>query len=249
MTSFLNKVVLITGAGSGIGKATALAFAREGAKVVVSDFNSDRGLSTLEEIQKLNQEGIFIECDVSKEDQVKNLIDKTVEAFGGLDYAYNNAGIEGKPSSIIDCSMENWNQIIDTNLKGVWLCMKYEIPAMLKQGKGSIVNCSSIAGLVGFDQIAPYVASKHGVIGLTESASLEFARKNIRINSVCPGAIHTPMLDRFTGGHEEKMASQDPMGRVGQPEEVAESVLWLCSDKASYVTGEKLTIDGGWVAQ
>jgi NAD(P)-dependent dehydrogenase (short-subunit alcohol dehydrogenase family) len=249
MTSFLNKVVLITGAGSGIGRATALAFAREGAKVVVSDFNSDRGLTTLEEIQKLNQEGIFIECDVSKEDQVKNLIDKTVEAFGGLDYAYNNAGIEGKPSSIIDCSMENWNQIIDTNLKGVWLCMKYEIPAMLKKGKGSIVNCSSIAGLVGFDQIAPYVASKHGVIGLTESASLEFARKNIRINSVCPGAIHTPMLDRFTGGHEEKMASQDPMGRVGQPEEVAESVLWLCSDKASYVTGEKLTIDGGWVAQ
>ncbi len=248
MKSFENKVIIVTGAGSGIGRATAIAFAQEGAKVVVSDFHEQEGQETVSQIRSLGAEAYFIKCDVSQEPQVKELVEKTIQKYGRLDCAYNNAGIEGAPSSTVECSSENWDRTIDTNLKGVWLCMKYEIPEMLKHGKGSIVNCSSIAGLVGFETIPAYVASKHGVIGLTETAALEFAKKNIRVNAVCPGAIHTPMLDRFTQGEEQQRANQDPMGRVGRPEEIAESVLWLCSDKASYVTGQSLAVDGGWVA-
>lgn len=248
MKSFENKVVIVTGAGSGIGRATAIAFAQEGAQVVVSDFHEKEGQETVSQIRSHGAEASFIKCDVSQEAEVKELVEKTIQQYGRLDCAYNNAGIEGTPCSTVECSSENWDRTINTNLKGVWLCMKYEIPEMLKHGKGSIVNCSSIAGLVGFEKIPAYVASKHGVIGLTETAALEFAKKNIRVNAVCPGAIHTPMLDRFTEGHEEQMASQDPMGRIGRPEEIAESVLWLCSDKASYVTGQSLAVDGGWVA-
>jgi NAD(P)-dependent dehydrogenase (short-subunit alcohol dehydrogenase family) len=248
MKAFENKVVIVTGAGSGIGRATAIAFAQEGAKVVVSDIQENAGNDTVKEISKNQGVAFFQKCDVSSENDVKALVDKTIETYGKLDCAYNNAGIEGSPTSTIECTTENWDKTIDTNLKGVWLCMKYEIPAMLKNGQGSIVNCSSIAGLVGFESIPAYVASKHGVIGLTETASLEFAKKNIRVNAVCPGAIHTPMLERFTQGEEQSMADQDPMGRVGRPEEIADSVLWLCSDKASYVTGQAIAIDGGWVA-
>lgn len=248
MKSFENKVVIVTGAGSGIGRATAIAFAQEGAKVVVSDVQEVAGISTVEAIKKNNGEATFVKCDVSSEVEVKNLIATTVEKYGRLDCAYNNAGIEGAPCTTTECSTENWDRTINVNLKGVWLCMKHEIPAMLKNGQGSIVNCSSIAGLVGFETIPAYVASKHGVIGLTETASLEFAKKNIRVNAVCPGVIHTPMLERFTKGDEHLMAEQDPMGRVGKPEEIADGVLWLCSDKASYVTGQAIAIDGGWVA-
>lgn len=248
MKNFEDKVVIVTGAGSGIGRATALAFAQEGAKVIVSDINEQNGLMTVEAIKKENGEAYFITCDVSSEEQVKNLVSKTLEKYGRLDCAYNNAGVEGSPSSTVECSTDNWDKTININLKGVWLCMKYEIPAMLKHGKGSIVNCSSIAGLVGFETIPAYVASKHGVIGLTETAALEFAKQNIRVNAVCPGAIHTPMLDRFTHSEEEVMAQQDPMGRVGKPEEIADSVLWLCSDKSSYITGQSIAVDGGWVA-
>lgn len=248
MSIFKDKVVIVTGAGSGIGKATALAFALEEAKVVVSDVDERNGLATVEEIKKQKGEAFAVRCDVSSENEVKNLVEKTIEKYGRLDFAYNNAGIEGIPSSTVECSAENWDKTINTNLKGVWLCMKYEIPAMLKNGKGSIVNCSSIAGKIGFETIPAYVASKHGVIGLTETASLEFAQKNIRVNAVCPGVIHTPMLDRFDQGNEQAMADQVPMKRVGKPEEIADTVLWLCSDKASYVTGQSIVVDGGWIA-
>jgi len=249
MKIFENKVVLVTGAASGIGRATAMAFAKEGAKVVVSDVQEKAGQETVEFIKKNNGEAFFIKCDVSNDQEVKALINKTVEKYGRLDLAYNNAGVEGSPSLISECTSEDWDRTIGINLKGVWLCMKYEIEAMLRFGGGNIVNCSSIAGKVGFQMLAPYTASKHGVIGLTESAALEMAKKNIRINAVCPGVIKTPMLDRFTHGDDASMASGAPVGRVGLPEEIAESVLWLCSDKASYVTGQSLVVDGGWIAQ
>jgi NAD(P)-dependent dehydrogenase (short-subunit alcohol dehydrogenase family) len=249
MRSFQNKVVIVTGAGSGIGKAAALAFAQEGAKVIVSDINEEGGHKTVVAIKNCAGEGTFIRCDVSKESEVKDLIELTIQKYGRLDCAYNNAGIEEDSTSMTTCSEEIWDHIINTNLKGVWLCMKYEIPAMLKTGGGSIVNCSSIAGLVGFPNMPAYVASKHGVIGLTETASLEYAKKNIRINAVCPGPIHTPMLERLSTYQEKELAEKDPMGRVGKPEEIADSVLWLCSEKASYVTGQSMAIDGGWVSQ
>lgn len=248
MKLFENKVVIVTGAASGIGRATAISFAKEGAAVVVSDISEESGLETVKLIQDQKGTASFIKCDVSIESEVKNLVAKTIETYGRLDCAFNNAGTEGTPSSTTECTEENWNRTINTDLKGVWLCMKHEIPAMLSNGKGSIVNCSSIAGLVGFETIPAYVASKHGVIGLTETAALEFAKKNIRVNAVCPGVIHTPMLDRFDKGDEMAMADQTPVGRVGQPEEIADSVLWLCSDKSSYVTGQAIAVDGGWVA-
>lgn len=248
MKLFENKVVIVTGAASGIGRATAISFAKEGAAVVVSDISEASGLETIKLIHDQKGTATFIKCDVSIESEVKNLVAKTIETYGRLDCAFNNAGTEGTPSSTTECTEENWNHTINTDLKGVWLCMKHEIPAMLSNGKGSIVNCSSIAGLVGFETIPAYVASKHGVIGLTETAALEFAKKNIRVNAVCPGVIHTPMLDRFDKGDEMIMADQTPVGRVGQPEEIADSVLWLCSDKSSYVTGQAIAVDGGWVA-
>lgn len=248
MKTFENKVVIVTGAASGIGKATALAFAREGAKVVVSDINETLAKETISQIQQMGSQALFIKCDVSKENEVQHLINKTIQEFGQIDCAFNNAGIEGAPSSTIECTEENWNKTIDINLKGVWLCMKYQLRAMIKAGQGAIVNCSSIAGLVGFETIPAYVASKHGVLGLTQTAALEYAKQNIRVNAVCPGVIHTPMLDRFTQGAEEAMASQVPMGRVGKPEEIAETVLWLCSQHSSYITGQNITVDGGWVS-
>jgi len=216
---------------------------------VVSDLQETEGQETVKKIHAMKGEALFIPCDVSQEDEVKNMIDKTIEQFGRLDCAFNNAGTEGISASTIDCSVENWDRTINTDLKGVWLCMKYELPVMMRSGKGSIVNCSSIAGLVGFEELPAYVASKHGVIGLTETAALEYAKKNIRVNAVCPGAIQTPMLERVTKGEVETMAKEDPMGRIGTPDEIAESVLWLSSDKASYVTGQALAVDGGWVAQ
>lgn len=246
-----NKVAFISGASSGIGKATAMAFASAGAKTALCDLNIEEG-KKLARLLSEKSESIFIQCDVANSADIKNAIAECTAKFGHIDYAFNNAGIEGEQGMTPDCSEENWNRVIDVNLKGVWLAMKYQLPQMLKQGFGSIVNCSSIAGLVGFTGIPAYTASKHGVIGLTKTAALEYAKKNIRVNAVCPGVIQTPMIDRFTHGEKQiqnQLIAGEPVGRVGQPEEIANAVLWLCSDQSSFVTGNSLVIDGGWVAQ
>jgi len=247
---FEGKVALVTGGSFGIGRATAIAFARKGAKVVVADVIEDA--ETLNLIQSFNGEAIFVKCDVSKPGEVKAMVDKTIQTYGRLDYAFNNAGIEGASAPTQDCTEENWDKTIGINLKGVWMCMKHQIPQMLKQGKGAIVNNASVAGLIGFPGLSIYVASKHGVLGLTKNAALENAKLGIRVNAVCPGVINTPMIDRLTGKDKEvekQFEDMEPIGRFGEPEEVAEAVIWLCSDSASFVTGTTLPVDGGWVAQ
>ena len=248
--TFEGKVALVTGGSFGIGRATAIAFARKGARVVVSDIIEDS--ETLDTIKKEGGEGIFVKCDVGSVSEVEALMKKTKDHYGRLDYAFNNAGIEGVPAEIQDGLEEDWDRAINVNLKGVWSCMKYQIPIMLEQGGGSIVNCASIAGLVGFPGLSPYVASKHAVVGITKTAALETAQKGIRVNAVCPGVIKTPMIDRFTGKQkeaEQAFIAKKPMGRMGEPEEVATAVLWLCSDEASFVTGQALAVDGGWIVQ
>jgi len=247
---FPNKTAIITGASFGIGRATAIAFAERGANVALVDNVEDS--ETLNTIKSMGGNTIFIKCDVSKSAEVQGMVEKTVKAFGRLDYAFNNAGIEGASAPTADCTEENWDHVIGVNLKGPWLCMKYEIPEMLKQGKGAIVNCSSIAGLVGFPGISAYVASKHGLAGLTKNAALEYAKSGLRVNAVSPGVIKTPMIDRFTGKKkevEQQFANMEPIGRLGEPSEVANAVIWLCSDAASFVTGHIMPVDGGWVAQ
>jgi NAD(P)-dependent dehydrogenase (short-subunit alcohol dehydrogenase family) len=249
-TPFKNKVALVTGASFGIGRATAILFAHKGAKVVLVDWQENS--ETLEAIKAFGGEAVFIKCDVSKLSEVQKMIQKTISIYGRLDFAFNNAGIEGTSATITECTEENWDKTIGVNLKGIWGCMKYEIPEMLKNGNGAIVNCASIAGLVGYVGLPAYVASKHGVIGLTKTAALENAKLGIRVNAVCPGAIKTPMIDRLTGNKkevEEQFAAQEPIGRLGQPDEVANAVIWLCSEAASFVTGHAMAVDGGWTAQ
>src|SRR5438876_6331341 len=246
------KVALVTGGGSGIGRATALVFAREGAKVVVADIVVTGGEETVRLIKAAGGEAVFIKADVSKAAEVEALVRKTVETYSRLDCAFNNAGIEGEVAQTSDCTEENWDRTIAINLKGVWLCLKYEIPQMLKQGGGAIVNTASVAGLVGFQGIPAYVASKHGVAGLTKTAALEYAKAGIRVNAVCPGVIHTPMVERaFRASPQmaEAAIAMEPVGRLGKPEEIAEAVVWLCSDAASFVTGLPMVVDGGLVAQ
>jgi NAD(P)-dependent dehydrogenase (short-subunit alcohol dehydrogenase family) len=247
---FQNKVALVTGGSFGIGRATAVLFARHGARVAVVDWQQDE--ETLKQIHTVGGEAIFIRCDVSKDSDVRAMVEQVIARFGRLDFAFNNAGIEGETAPTHEVTEENWNRVIDINLKGAWLCMKYELPHMLQQGKGVIVNCSSIAGLVGFPGIAAYAASKHGLLGLTKTAALEYAQSGVRINAICPGVIKTPMIDRFIEKNnttEEAMASGEPIGRMGTPEEVAEGAVWLCSDAASFITGHPLVADGGWVAR
>ena len=250
------KVGLVTGAGAGIGRAAALKCAQEGAKVMVADVNEDGAAQTVEMIEEAGGEAAWFVADVSRAEDVKALVAKTVERFGGLDYAYNNAGIEGKVVPLMEQSEENFDRIIAVNLKGVFLCMKYEIEQMLKNGGGAIVNVASVAGLIGFPGLSPYVASKHGVNGLTKNAALEYSKFGIRVNSICPGGIDTRMLDSLadqtTGGKgssSEVLGPLHPIGRIGEPEEVAELVVWLCSPRASFVTGANIPIDGGFVAQ
>lgn len=249
---FENKVALVTGAGSGIGRASAMAFARKGAKVVVSDIVVAGGEETVRMIKKSGGEAIFVKTDVSKSAEVKAMVDTAIETYGRLDFAHNNAGVESSLRSTVDCTEEDWDRIIDINLKGVWLCMKYELPHMLKQGSGSIVNTASRLGLVALVNRPEYTASKHGVVGLTRVAALECARTGVRVNCVCPGTIHTAIIDRVLAarpGSEAEIAARNPMGRIGTPEEIAGAVVWLCSDEASFVTGHPMVIDGGGIAQ
>ncbi|CCF84824.1 SDR family oxidoreductase [Nitrolancea hollandica] len=248
----MEKVALVTGAGSGIGRASALAFAREGAKVVVSDISIEGGEATGQMIRAAGGEATFAQADVAQAGDVAMLIDTAVHRYGRLDCAFNNAGIESPSAATADVTEEVWNRTLAVNLTGVWLCMKYELAQMLRQESGVIVNCSSVAGLVGYRGSAAYVASKHGIIGLTKTAALDYAQAGIRVNAVCPGVIQTPMIERFTGGSpaaKAELIAMEPMGRLGTADEVADAVLWLCSPAASFVTGHALVVDGGFVAQ
>jgi NAD(P)-dependent dehydrogenase (short-subunit alcohol dehydrogenase family) len=242
--------VLVTGASSGIGRATALAFAREGYTIVLTDVQEERGRDAVADCEREGVASRFLQCDVSDEASVKAMIDEIVSEFGRLDAAVNNAGIEGAPAFTANCTTENFDRIIAVNLRGVFLCMREELKQMLKQdGGGAIVNMSSIAGLIGFAGIPAYTASKHGVIGLTKNAALEYAKQNIRVNAVCPGAIETPMLDRLmTTVSRDLIVGGEPVGRLGKPEEIASAVLWLCSPSASFMTGQAMAVDGGWTA-
>lgn len=249
---FAGRVALVTGGGSGIGRASALAFARAGAAVVVSDVDAEAGEAAAQAIREAGGSGIFQRADVSDAAQVAALVERTIEAFGRLDYAHNNGGIEGPVKPVIDLTEDEWDRVIDINLKGVWNCLRFQIPVMLEQGGGAIVNTGSVSGLKGFPPLLPaYIASKFGVVGLTAATARSYASQGIRVNAICPGAIDTPMLTRIGEGADRlgvAMVAENPSGRLGTPEEVAEAVIWLCSDRASFVTGQTLTIDGGFLA-
>ena len=245
------KVGLVTGGTSGIGRHTALLFAKAGAKVVVAGRRELEGQETIELIRADGGDGLFVKTDVSKGSEVDVLIQKAVEKFGRLDIAFNNAGIEGAWVPIVIQSEEDWDRTITINLKGVWLCLKYEIRQMLKQGGGgAIVNMASVTGLIGSVGAGAYSASKHGVIGLTKTAALENAKSGIRINAVCPGVIETPMGERLFGAPavHKSVVGLHPIGRFGRPAEIAEAVVWMCSDRASFMTGQSLVLDGGFLA-
>jgi NAD(P)-dependent dehydrogenase (short-subunit alcohol dehydrogenase family) len=250
-TELQNKVALVTGGTTGIGRDTAVLFAKAGAKVVVSGRREREGQETSNLIRAAGGDGLFVKSDVSKSSDVQSLVQKTVEKFGGLDIAFNNAGIEGKWVPLIEQSLEDWDAVIDINLKGTWLCLKYEIQQMLKQGGGgTIVNMSSVAGLMGAAGAGVYCASKHGVIGLTRTAALEHAANGIRVNAVCPAVIETAMSDRAFADPEanKRVLALHPIGRFGKPMEVAEALLWLCSSKSSFMTGHYIVLDGGMLA-
>ena len=244
-----DKVALVAGGAVGIGRATAQIFAREGAKVVVADILVEEGQETVRLIKEVGGQAVFVKCDVSQGSEVKALVDHAVETYGRLDCAFNNAGIEGNVSSTADCTEDNWDSIIATNLKGEWLCMKYEIPQMLKQGGGVIVNTASVGGLVGLPGLSAYCASKGGVVQLTKVAALEYAKSNIRINAICPGGVRTGMSKRLAKQPQMGETPPAPMRRWARPEEIGEAVAWLCSDAASFVTGHAMAADGGFVAQ
>lgn len=245
---FAGKVAFVTGAGSGMGRTTALAFAREGAAVAAADIAEHGNQETARMIEEGGGQALAVHCDVSRADDVKAALGRSVDAFGKLDIAFNNAGIEQPLRATAELTEEEWDRIIAINLRGVFVCMKYEIPLMLEQGAGAIVNTSSGAGVKGFADQAAYTAAKHGVIGLTRSAALDYAPFNIRVNAICPGIIDTEMMQRFTGGTaagRDRVIAQEPIGRMGMPDEIAAAALWLCSDAASFVVGHALVVDGG----
>ena len=251
-TDFDGKVALVTGAGSGIGRATAVAFAREGAKAVIADIDPKGGKETVQIIKDLGGDALFVKADVTQASDAQAMVKRAVDTYGRLDYAHNNAGIDAGEdlTRTADYPEEVWDRVIGVNLKGVWLGMKYQIPQMLKQGGGAIVNTSSNMGLVGGWDCA-YVASKHGVSGLTKTAAIEYAKLGIRINAVCPGAVDTPMTERLIANQIEGALGEvekHPMNRRGVPEEIAAAVVWLCSDAASFVIGHTMSVDGGYVA-
>jgi NAD(P)-dependent dehydrogenase (short-subunit alcohol dehydrogenase family) len=243
--ALVKRVALVTGAGSGIGRATAKAFVQRGYRTVLVDRDVSAGQNAKEELSALG-ECLFIACNVAEETDVQRTITAAVAAYGRLDAAFNAAGIDGEMAPSAECSLENWDRIMSVNLRGLWFCLKYELQQMLKQGGGVIVNCASTQGLHGAAGLPAYVASKHGVVGLTKSAALEYVRSNIRVNAVCPGMINTPMWQRaITPELETQLLANDPSGRLGLPAEVAEAVLWLCDSAASFVTGHALVVDGG----
>ena len=244
---FHNKTAMVTGAGSGIGRSSALAFAQEGASVLVSDINVQGGEETVNMIQELKGKAHFFQCDVSQSAQVEKLIEKTIRTFGRLDYAVNNAGVSMRPASTVELDEAEWDRVIGINLKSVWLCMKYEIPQMQKIGGGVIINISSLAGIRGKEGTLAYTASKHGIIGMTKTAALEYAKEGIRINAICPGLTESGMTAGLDHHPEiaQKLITQIPMGHMGQSQNIADAVVWLCDNTASFITGHILVVDGG----
>jgi len=253
MTAKLDRrVTLITGGGSGIGQAAAFVCAEEGNTVIIADSDAEAGEVTRRQIKDKGGEALFIRADVSKTAEVEALFSQAVKQYGRLDCAFNNAGIEGESTALAESTEETWDRVLGVNLKGVWLCMKYELRQMLKQGRGAIVNNASVLGLVGTPTNPAYTASKHGVVGLTRSAALAYAQSGIRVNVVCPGFVESPLTERkfaTSPGRKEAAIARHPIGRLGTPKEIAAAVIWLFSDAASFVTGHTLTVDGGYVIQ
>ncbi len=243
---FTDRVVFITGAASGIGRAAALAFAAEGARVAILDRSADALKAVQASVEQAGAEVLSIPCDVSSPEQVEDAVKQVIDRFGGLDVAFNNAGVENKDAPVHEVELSEWDRILNINLRGTFVCMKHELAQMVKQGGGVIVNTSSGAGICGVAGGAAYTASKHAIIGLTRSAALDYVKQNIRVNAVLPGNIETPMMDRFTGGDIQKAIDLEPVGRLGKPEEIAEAVLWMASDLGGFVTGAATVIDGGW---